>query len=208
LQELVGHGEIDAVLAIVTLDEIGQAWSRYTEQAHADEDDPDVWAILLIGESDFRADRTRWRAALLKLVEHAGSDDVLAVVGAGPLEEFVSDDEDDLRWLEEQGSTNPLLRKALAGVWCDNDLSSKTMKRLDAVAGRPLHRIPPREEWSAEALAVDEALNRARDAWAEGVDDPDTESTPDQVREHLDAMDELTRAIQARVAQPLDEDYQ
>jgi len=40
------------------------------------------------------------------MVEHA-SDDVLGYIWAGPLENFVSDYEDDLGWLERQCSTNP-----------------------------------------------------------------------------------------------------
>ena len=77
--------------------------------------------------------------------------------GPGRLESFVSDDEDDLTWLEAQSATRPAMRQALSNVWCALDVSTATLIRLDEAAGAPLTRPRPREEWPAEVLAVEEA---------------------------------------------------
>jgi hypothetical protein len=143
LEQLVDDEDLDAVLAMVTLDEIAVAWCAHRGRPHdrlSDTDDPDQWASDLFFTDEVFRRADLYRSLLLKLVEHAPSDDLLGAVGAGPLENFVSDDEDDLRWLESHCRTNRGLRIALSGVWCWSDVSNETMHRLDVAAGVPLAR--------------------------------------------------------------------
>lgn len=100
---------------------------------------------------DFEGRPDVHRSLLLKLVEHATDDDGLSVgcVAAGPLEDFISDNEDDLQWLETEGATNPRLRKALLGVWCAGHVTGATLARLDALAGEQLARPRPASELAA-----------------------------------------------------------
>lgn len=157
LQQLVDDEDIDAVLALVTVDQIAEAWCRYTENGtERSFGDPDWWAVELLMEPGVAARRELHRQLLLALVERADGD-VLAEVGAGPLESFVSDDEDDLVWLEAQCANRPALRQALANVWCALDVSPATLIRLDEAAGAPLTRPRPRDEWPAEVRAVEDA---------------------------------------------------
>ena len=113
---------------------------------------------MLFGGAFYR-DRDLIRSLLIKLVEYANSDQ-LGVIGAGPLENFVSDDEDDLRWIETRCASNEGFRVALSGVWCASSVSAGTMERLDAAAGVRLSRPLPREEWPSELVAVREAEQR------------------------------------------------
>lgn len=143
LQRFVDAEDIDGLLRHATLDEIAVAWHRYTAAPEPKGDEhPDWWAIeLLLRRSAFERPAF-YRAMLLKLVEHA-DEDGLGNVGAGPLENYVSDNEEDLAWLERTCSHVGGLRVALANVWCDCDVSEATMARLDAACGQPLRRIPP-----------------------------------------------------------------
>jgi hypothetical protein len=160
LQQLVDDEDIDAVLALVTVEQIAEAWCRYTENgSERSFGDPDWWAVELLMEPGVAARRDLHRRLLVALVDKAEGD-VLAEVGAGPLESFVSDDEDDLTWLEAECSKRPAMRQALSNVWCALDVSSTTLIRLDEAAGAPLTRPRPREEWPAEVLAVEMAEAR------------------------------------------------
>jgi len=192
LQRLVDDEDVAGVLAIVSLDDIAASWCGYHAREVHDDDDPDWWAIELFMTRDFVADRRRHRAALLRLLAHADSPGVLGVVGAGPLENFVSDDEGDLRWLEAEAPRNPRLREALAVVWCDGEVTAATMARLDAVAARPLPRMPPRAEWPRSAVefvdARDELLAVAGPRW-----DEIAAPTPEQA----EAIERFLRAAEA-----------
>ena len=132
---------LDALFAKVTLDDIAEAWCRYTSKDDKGIDDPDWWAINFVMSSALANSRAMHRAMLLKLFEHADSELLIGCVGAGPLEDFISEDEDDLQWLEVQASTNERLRSALGGVWLT--VSESTFERLDRAAGRPLSRPRP-----------------------------------------------------------------
>lgn len=165
LQELIDVEDIDRLIEIVTLDEIAAAWCRYSSRRHSvgGDDDPDWWAIELFMTSEIFKRTALYRALLVKLVEHAQSDDVIGAVGAGPLENFVSDDQDDLMWLESECQRNEKLRSALGGVWCAGEVSAETLERLDAAAGTQLARPRPREEWSSALRAVDDAHAHLRE---------------------------------------------
>jgi hypothetical protein len=129
---------LDRLLNTVTLDDIAAAWCRHNSELGKGIEDPDWWAVDFVLSSDLESNRDLHRATLLKLFEHADSEDLIACVGAGPLEDFISEDEDDLQWLEAQAASNVKLRSALGGVWIR--VSEPTFERLDRAAGRRLRR--------------------------------------------------------------------
>jgi hypothetical protein len=145
LEALVSEENLDGLLAVVSLDDIATAWCRCQSAAHSEDESehPDRWAIDLFFTSELFRRPELYRSLLLKLVEHA-DDSALGQISAGPLEDFVSDDPDDLVWLEFQCASNPKLRTALAGVWCSNDVEPATLERLDAAAGVKLARLVAR----------------------------------------------------------------
>lgn len=198
LYELVVEGEIDQLLAIVSLDEIATAWCSNHRRPHdplQHEDDPDWWAVNLLWSSELFGRGDLYRQLLLKLVEHAHDEETLLSIGAGPLENFVSDDEDDLRWLEQECAISAGLRTALSGVWCASHVSASTLSRLDHAAGVALARPLPREAWPPEVLAYDAAQQRlhtlAGPEWYLLEDDEMTPEIEAAKGEYLRAVDEL-----------------
>ena len=143
LQALVDDEDLDGLLQVVTMDEVAEAWCRYTERRERDSDgdaDPDWWAIeFFMVRPIFRNGRA-YRSALLALLARANTVFLLSCVAAGPLENFVSDDESHLRWLEMEAPRNENLRQALAGVWCYTHVTEATFARLDRAAGQALPR--------------------------------------------------------------------
>ncbi len=89
-------------------------------------------------DSDFKSGESRHRTLLSLLTERSANDDVLAVVGAGPLEDFVSDDEDRLLWIEKQAAKSGRFRTALRNVWARGYVTAETFDRLQKAAGVPL----------------------------------------------------------------------
>jgi hypothetical protein len=144
LQALVDEENLDRLFSLVSLDDVAIAWCRsHSAPRSIDGDDPDWWAVDLFFTRAISERSMLYRSLLLKLIEHANEAD-LGNIGAGPLEDFVSDDTDDLAWLESQCASNPKLRTALAGVWCSNHVSEETLERLDVAAGVKLARLTPR----------------------------------------------------------------
>jgi hypothetical protein len=105
----------------------------------------------------FWRDRNLRRRGLLALLRATDDERVLGCVGAGPLENFVSDDEDDLRWLEAQARQSQSFRIALRNVWADTCVTEETLARLDAAAGETLARVPADYVASPESVAAEEA---------------------------------------------------
>ena len=186
--------DVDGLLELVSVGEIAAAWCRYSGREHRDDDeDPDWWAIALFFTREIFRRPALYRSLLVKLVDVA-SDDVLGNVAAGPLENFVSDDEDDLRWLESECARNPRLRTALAGVWCARNVSEQTMRRLDAAAGEPLARPSPRETWRPEVIAVEDAHTRLMDVVGPDWGDIDRIFTPEEqeaIAAYLTALERM-----------------
>lgn len=144
LDELVGEGDLDALFSIVTLQDMARSWINVHHREVSDvlDGDPDWWAMELWWSAAWWTDvnNERVRAGLLALVDAAETDDDLGMIGAAPLESFVSDRADNLTWLESECATSPKLRRALAGVWCSDIVSEATLLRLDAGAGVLLAR--------------------------------------------------------------------
>jgi hypothetical protein len=162
LNELCDRGELEDLLALVSLDTVATTWCRYTERSLAARseglsyEDPDWWAVNFFLCEAFWRDRNLRRRGLLALLRATDNERVLGCVGAGPLENFVSDDEDDLRWLEEQAPHSESFRIALRNVWADTYVTEATMARLDAAAGEPLARVPADYIASPESVAAEE----------------------------------------------------
>ena len=86
------------------VDDIAKAWCSYHRREHADdEEDPDWWAVSVLLDSAVYKRGQLCRDVLDALIAHATEGD-LGAIGAGPLENFTSDDEDDLTWLEQRAA--------------------------------------------------------------------------------------------------------
>jgi hypothetical protein len=163
LNELCDRGQLDDLLALVSLDTVAMTWCRYTERSLAagsegvSDEDPDWWAVNFFLCEAFWRDHNLLRRGLLALLRATDDERVLGCIGAGPLENFVSDDEDDLRWLEAQAPQSESFRIALRNVWADTYVTEETMARLDAAAGEPLARVPADYVASPESVAAEEA---------------------------------------------------
>jgi hypothetical protein len=187
LSRLIDAGDIEGVLALVSLDEIAEAWCQWsvrqslgevpltTDESDWFSTDLHWWALEFwwavsdrgwVGDHVVRhlldwltphasTDRETSRAQqaaneevarelLVKLVDHAPSDDVLGNVGAGPLEDFIDGDDDRVRWIEEQAASSPKFRTALAKVWIWSE-PAWVFERVERAAGVPL-AWPGREQ--------------------------------------------------------------
>jgi hypothetical protein len=129
VQALVDVGDLDGVLAAVTLEQVAVAWSCYGSRQPETDDDPDWWAIQFWFELAYDREDVL-REGLLALIEVA-PDELLGLVGAGPLENFVCDDASRLTWLEAQAARSPRFRTALQGVWW-SDLPNTVTSRIEA----------------------------------------------------------------------------
>jgi hypothetical protein len=160
MRDLVDVGDIDGLLDLVSLDDIARAWNRYSDTPQPKSyDHPDWWAIDLFWDPGVKGYTALRRELIVKLLEHAAPE-TIGAVAAGPLEDFLSDDEDDLRWIEAEAARNPRMREALTRVWIATDVTDATLARLDAAAGELLPRPRPPSEWLPELIAYKEAEHR------------------------------------------------
>jgi hypothetical protein len=190
LEELILYGKVDEALSLVTLEEIADAWCRYQTRPHVvgvDDDDPDWWAVELLMVGGFWSDELRVRAVLDLLVDRAQDDDVIEVVGAGPLEDFVKDyDEDRLVWIERRAASSARFRQALAHVWIWS-LEPDVFARVERAAGVPLARPDASEVVRTEIVPGD--LPGTIHIKRNGLTVAEIESDP----EHVDDMIELLK---------------
>jgi len=153
LSRLVDAADIDGVLALVSVDEIADAWCQWSvRQRRGDvppstesdwfSTDPHWWAVefwyFVSGTRTPRHEEVA-RDLLVRLVDHAPSDAVLQHIGAGPFEEFIGADEDRVRWIEEQAAVSAKFRTALANVWIWSE-PDWVFERIEHAAGVPLAR--------------------------------------------------------------------
>ena len=102
------------------------------------EGDPDGWAAELYFEENFW-DIPRRQPFLVRIAELAPNDDVLGLVGAQGLEDWINDDEDCLLWAEEHPARSEKFRKALQNVYVSpTRVSPETVLRPERAAGAPL----------------------------------------------------------------------
>jgi hypothetical protein len=82
------------------------------------------------------ADEALHRQILLRLVDDA-DDERIWHVAAGPLEDFLTDNDHRLRWMEHQCVHHPGFQKALQGVWTHGK-SPETAARIEAASPETL----------------------------------------------------------------------
>jgi hypothetical protein len=140
LAALVDEKRLDDLLAAATLDDVAEAWACFVERNANTSEDPDWWAVEFWLSSGLAFDREDVaRAGLLALVA-AVPDDLLAHVGAGPLENFIEPDTDRLDWIERQAAMSERFRHALANVQVWGFEQDWVCSRLEHAAGVPLAR--------------------------------------------------------------------
>lgn len=142
---LVDAEDLDGIAAIVTPADIADTWARYhlladDERGH---DAPGWWAVELWLSKWWWDDDERMRAGLLALAERV-PDDLIPILGAGPVEMVACDDEACVHWLERTLPTSPRLVEALRHAWFAGDVSERTFARIEAAAGTRL-RNPLRD---------------------------------------------------------------
>jgi len=139
VQAVFDEEGLDAVLAIMTIGALAtwqlEDWTTDSDRPPTSEPLGDGLLIFMIGWTSEQK-----RSWLDALVANATSELHLAVIGAGPLEDFISNDPHDLAWLEQRLSTSDGYRRALAGAWIWNQVSAETLDRLERLCGSPLRR--------------------------------------------------------------------
>jgi hypothetical protein len=149
-RRLLNAEAVDELLCLVTPEEMGSAWCRYATRVVRNElpddhewaDDEDGWAPELYYESPFWANESFVRAFLLTVADSA-PDEVLGWVGAGPLEDFITEDADRLAWVEQQAARSERFRRALGNVRIDSEVSTEAFRRLERAAGASLKHSTP-----------------------------------------------------------------
>jgi hypothetical protein len=141
------RGDLGRVLVLTSPDEIAEAWWRYVVRCHVARErgetepdwdsDPDAWASELWTEGVIQRDEEIFRALLRAFADRAPSEAVLDYLGAGPIEDFVTDDEARIRWVEEEAKRSRNFRLALANVWIE-PLGPDTFLRIQDAAGADL----------------------------------------------------------------------
>ena len=142
LEDLILDGQVDELLTLVTLEQVAAAWCGYHARTHVpgvEDDDPDRWAVFLLQDGEFSSDELRVRTVIDLLVERAPDDRVLGGVGAGPLEDFISDNEDRLVWIERRAAASARFREALRHVWIWS-LGPSVLARVERAVGAELAR--------------------------------------------------------------------
>jgi hypothetical protein len=143
LERLVDERDLDGLLARVSIDEIADAWWRY-QLRHAGDaathDDGDWWAVeLWLSGGPIYESETAVRGGLVALIDRAPERADVGLVGAEPLENFVTNDEDRIVWIEDWARRSDSFKMALANVWVDH-LSPETFDRIEQAAGTQLAR--------------------------------------------------------------------
>jgi hypothetical protein len=122
LIDLVDARRIDELFERVTVEDAADAWWRYAlapddERSEQSYEHSEWWTVELWWESAFLRNEALVRATLLALIDRAPAGADLGYAGAGPLEDFINEDEDRLRWVEEQAERSEDFRRALSNVW-------------------------------------------------------------------------------------------
>jgi hypothetical protein len=162
LQRLVDDRDFDELLRRVTLAEVAAAWHCYHRRQADGFDDPDWWALEYWMEAG--GPESRRQEGLLALIASAATDDEARMVGAGPLENYLSavtldlppqppgvsfmewadraslrGDPERIAWAEAQRASGRF-RTALSVVYVWGQIEDELAERLEAVAGVALPR--------------------------------------------------------------------
>lgn len=113
-------------------------WLAYQELALERDDEDSHWTdeyLIDLSITD-GGDAELWRF-VLDVYQREMSDEVLAMLAAGPLEDALAINGDAyIDQVEELARTNPKFKKLLAGVW-QNAMSERLWARVCAVKGEP-----------------------------------------------------------------------
>ena len=132
---------VDEVLKIVTPQEVAETWMRY----QSDPVESDFWAVSLWMEPTWWADEDRVRDGILRLVDLAVSEQDYCIIGASVLEDFATDDESRLHWIERQAAASDDFRQALECMWC-GDCPTRRSAGWSAPLASSSPTLTPRRE--------------------------------------------------------------
>jgi hypothetical protein len=133
LQRLVDARDVDGVLALVGTTEIACAWCAWS--AGQAKDNADRWAAELLHARRFATREELLRETLVKLTVYATDDATIAVIGSGPLEEFIVADEGRVHWMEQQADASPRFRRALSHASIRGSQPQWVCERIELAAG-------------------------------------------------------------------------
>lgn len=108
------------------------AWLAWTPNPDGIYPDQHWWAFSLFDDIQQWADEDLHREIVLRFVETA-DDEQLWHVAAHPLEDFLTDNDERLTWMEQIATQSPRFRLALGGVWTDRK-EPRTAARIERVA--------------------------------------------------------------------------
>jgi hypothetical protein len=148
MQQLVDACRFDELLDVVSLNEVAHAWMRYQHKVQRGNDpgvdDPDWWAVEMWQQDASWADEQRLRDGVLELVAAAETDQDFGVIGASVLEYMVTDDEDRLRWFEENATESEAFRRSLSNIYVWGRRRDDVARRIEAAARV---RLPRPRKW-------------------------------------------------------------
>jgi hypothetical protein len=134
----IGHDDDDWRGAREVLDRFGEdfvtrTWVRYQR----DESDWDAWSSHVVGdEIEDGEPATAWRLIRRAVATSDGNDEVLGMVGAALLEDFLPREPDAfIARVESEADRDPWFRRALGHVWIWNKVSDPIFDRLQTAAG-------------------------------------------------------------------------
>jgi hypothetical protein len=125
LETWIENEQIDRVVQAVSETEIAQTWLDY----HRTNDDDAWWAVALWLSEGWWRYEDLVRSGILRLIDLARSRYELSIIGAAILEAFVTDNESDLRWIEEQAKSSADFRYALSTAY-GVAVSHSSMERI------------------------------------------------------------------------------
>lgn len=153
------------------------------------ESDLDFWAYSVIGALIAEDPVEAWNV-LLALVAEAPDDDVLGVIGAGFLEDFVSSHAVTyIDKIEATAAANPRFRQALACTWIWNAVPEPVFERLARAAGSDLDR--PRSAEEAASRRRHDARFTELVGRVDRLADPDSPGDGEEVREAFRELKEF-----------------
>ena len=108
------------------------AWLAWTPTPDGTYPDQHWWAVSLFDHIERWADEDLHREIVLRFIETA-DDEQIWHVAAHPLENFLTDNDERLTWMEAIAAQNPRFRRALGGVWTHSK-EPTTARRIELAA--------------------------------------------------------------------------
>jgi hypothetical protein len=140
LKRLVDERRFEELSGLVSLEKIAETWMRYQRLDNSRAALRDWWAVDLWMNEGWWSDEKRVRDGLLRLVEHAESDDDFGNLGAAVMEVFISADEGRLVWVDQQAAGSEKFREAMSHAWVW-ELPDQAFRRMEKAAGVALRDV-------------------------------------------------------------------